>query len=835
MNEKLTHDILDALQKRAAEYGDPFHLKDDQVQVRCFQPEQHKHGDANPSASYTLGKYIYCFACGFKEGENRLAERLGIIVHSPGLTLIELAKAKNVPHEFLQLWGWRTQQGKDKPAKVVIPWFDENGIGTHAPANHFRHYINIDDGIGPRFTWDLPQNVLLKPYGVWRVKEFIETAKKAGIRSYIFITESEMDALTCWFHEIPACAIGGAQGWRSDWGSHFMGFEKVIIAQEPGTPGEQMITRIGKGLLQLKHETDGKLPDILACPFPEITKDMNAIHLSVGGNKSKFREILKGLMSQAVPVKPIIDSVEEKEKIESQRKAAEEHGRLVSLAGPLLTDPAVLYLAINTIEGRGVVGERRNIGLIRLAIRSRALKRPVNVEVNSPSGTGKTHVVVGTLSLEDSSSYYELTAGSERALIYLDAPLNNRTVYIQEPEGLAEGVGAAVLKSLVWEGRVKYDTVVKEDGGMVGRHIEKEGPTGLIICSTKTLEEQITNRLLRVEVDSSEEQTRRILESIAKSAAGTRSSVDNAGWHAMSILLGTPIEVIVLFAEYLANLVSVTALRIRRDFTHLLTLIAACAVEHNFQRTSNEKGQIMATVADYAMVYSLVDETFRAAQAEGILPADRTMVEAVIELTKSTKEKPGETPITQAVLRSYLKLNKSSTSYRVNRLLKLGYLINLNSGKGHMQLTPGTPLPDKPEPLPSPCKLAEHLVSIGHPELIIPWVDPLTGVRHDCREHLEEKYFDTAASTSQNPVEPSRVCKPSSGVSDKRFTSVEPIEPAEPSSMGVPEVQPKLNPEPSGVGSKPNASEGSMQDKKDIDGKAKCGVQPTQNDGWGEI
>ena len=163
---------------------------------------------------------------------------------------------------------------------------------------------------------------------------------------------------------------------------------------------------------------------------------------------------------------------------------------------------------------------------------------------------------------------------------------------MQEPEGLAEGVGAAVIKSLVWEGRLKYDTVVKEDGEMVGKHIEKEGPTGLIVCTTRPLEEQISNRLLRVEVDASEQQTRRILMSIARSAAGNGCSIDFTAWHAMSQVLGGDSEVVVLFGAFLAERVSVSTLRIRRDFTHLLTLIGACAIEHRFQRpvTSGRSG-----------------------------------------------------------------------------------------------------------------------------------------------------------------------------------------------------------------------------------------------------
>ena len=178
---------------------------------------------------------------------------------------------------------------------------------SNAPAYHIRHYINKDDGIGPRFTWDLPKATKLKPYGCWRFKEFIETAKLQGIPSYIFVNESELDNLTCWLHGVPASAIGGNQGWRDEWTSLFLGFDKLIIAQEPGSPGEEMVKHIAQAFHELGSAANGKIPEILACPFSEDVKDMNALHLSVGGDKAKFQEILKGLVSRAIPVKPILD------------------------------------------------------------------------------------------------------------------------------------------------------------------------------------------------------------------------------------------------------------------------------------------------------------------------------------------------------------------------------------------------------------------------------------------------------------------------------------------------------------------------------------------------
>jgi len=254
----------------------------------------------------------------------------------------------------------------------------------------------------------------------------------------------------------------------------------------------------------------------------------------------------------------------------------EERERLLVLAKQ---NPALLYKAICTVEDLGVVGERKNIGLIHLQIRSRALSRPVNIEVNSSSSAGKTQVVTGTLLLEDPSAFNELS--SEKALIYSEEPLYNRILYIQEPEGFAQGVGFVAIKSFIWESRLKYDTVVKEDGKFIGKHIEKDGPTGLIATSTITLDEQMSNRLLRLEVDASNEQTGRIIKEIARRACGNEEvNVDLSRWQALSSVLRKSVDVDIPFAPYLADHIAPSALRIRRDFTHLLNIIRASAVEH---------------------------------------------------------------------------------------------------------------------------------------------------------------------------------------------------------------------------------------------------------------
>lgn len=247
-NSKLSQVVIEALKTRAQSKGDEFDVSNDKATVRCFEPDRHQNGDANPSAEYTIGKYLICHVCGLKLGEKRLAQILGVGTVSRGLTLKELAEAKVISEDYLAEWGWRTQSAKDGQAAVYIPWYDMEGVQCTALAYHLRHYIYKDDGTGPRFTWDKPKHVKLIPYGVWRNREWLEESRTRGVESNIILCESELDAVTFWFHGVPANAYGGANFWRQEWAEFYEDFDHVFVCQEPDPAGVQSSRRVALDL-----------------------------------------------------------------------------------------------------------------------------------------------------------------------------------------------------------------------------------------------------------------------------------------------------------------------------------------------------------------------------------------------------------------------------------------------------------------------------------------------------------------------------------------------------------------------------------------------------------
>ena len=88
-------------------------------------------------------------------------------------------------------------------------------------------------------------------------------------------------------------------------------------------------------------------------------------------------------------------------------------------------------------------------------------------------------------------------------------------------------------------------------------------------------------------------------------------------------------NVVIPFASVLADLVPPVAVRLRRDFGALLTLIRVHALLHQASRPADEAGRIIAIVEDYAVVRHLVADLL-ADEVEVSVPAHvREIVEAV--------------------------------------------------------------------------------------------------------------------------------------------------------------------------------------------------------------
>src|SRR5262249_55205225 len=153
---------------------------------------------------------------------------------------------------------------------------------------------------------------------------------------------------------------------------------------------------------------------------------------------------------------------------------------------------------------------------------------------------------------------------------------------------------------------------------------ERPGPTGVILTTTQIrLHPENETRLLSVPVDDTPEQTRRVLASIAEHG---NEACDLGEWHALQEWLALrQTRVSIPFARAFAAAIDPVAVRLRRDFGALLSLIRAHAILHRATREVGEHG-VVATLEDYRVVRNLITDLIAEAAQVGASDAIRETV-----------------------------------------------------------------------------------------------------------------------------------------------------------------------------------------------------------------
>jgi hypothetical protein len=576
-----------------------------------------------------------------------------------GCTLEDYSEEKQLPEEFLRGLGVRDVTYLDKPA-VRIPYPDKEG---QEAAVRFR--VSLDGT--EKFKWRSGNKPL--PYGLSLLKE----ARRAG---HVVLVEGESDCHTLWFHEIPALGIPGVNNWRDGWASHLDGIEKIYAIIEPDHGGDTLREKL-----------------ISCAPIRERLyllelgehKDPSALHLA---DPDRFRERFEVALEDA---KPWV----ELERAEAEATSQEAWAHCNELAKA----PNILERFAAELAQSGVAGEARIAKLLYLAVTSRLLRRPVSIALKGPSSGGKSHVVERVLSFVPDSAYYALTAMSERTLAYSEEPIKHRFLIIYEAAGMSGEFATYLMRSLLSEGKVRYETVEKTSEGIKPRLIEREGPTGLIVTTTAVkLHPENETRLLSLTVTDTQDQTRAVMAALAEEASEAGPNFEP--WHALQVWLeGAEHRVWIPYAKILADLIPPVAVRLRRDFGALLNLIRAHALLHQASRDTDAGGRIIATIEDYAAVRELVVDLV----GEGVETAVPKTVRETVEAVKRLRECSNGEPVTVAELARKLELDRSTVSRRVRSAKDRGYLRDLEDNpRKPSRLVLGDDLPDDVQILPKP-------------------------------------------------------------------------------------------------------------------------------------
>jgi hypothetical protein len=626
-----------------------------------------------------------CFACGESGSLGKLAAKLGIAAggedHSNGLSVSELAQAKGISEDFLRSLGVAdgfVGGGSQRTPCVDIPYMDAGGQ-TFA----VRKRLSLS---GPRrFLWrrgDHPG-----PYGIWRLAE----ARQAG---WLVLVEGESDCWTLWYHHIPAIGLPGASTWRGEYASLFEGLT-VYAWRETDRGGE---TFIGAVVSDMR--------DLRIIQAPQEAKDASALYMM---DRDHFTDKLRALVASARLAS----------QIEAETLSAEVR-ELYAKAKPALENPGLLHQLVLATETLGHVDDRKNAAALHLALISRLSGRPISVVVKGASSEGKSHLVHKVLEVHPTSAAYVLSAMSEHALAYSEEPLAHRFLVLEEGVALDRRFTTYLVRSLLSEGRLRYETVEKTKDGLKPRLIEREGPTGLISTTTAhSLDAETETRLLTLATQDNPAHVRKVLRAIAdRRNRLVPGELPNGLTDALRWLeLAGERKVVVPFATWLAEQLPVEAIaaRLTRDFDALLAVVEASAMLHQCQRNRDEVGRIVATVADYAIAVATIGESFRLAANDSITARQRDIYGVV---------KSEENGISVRAVAQQVGIHPSSASRHLRALAVKGFLIDSHGdekGKAASYRV-GAPLPEEREVLP----LTEDLAAT-FPGLAANHVDPVSG------------------------------------------------------------------------------------------------------------
>jgi hypothetical protein len=572
-----------------------------------------------------------------------------------GLTLDQYAAVKVLPVSFLRECGLSDIVLSERSA-VRIPYL---GPDSEELAVRFR----IAEA-GDRFRWKSGSKPCL--YGLNRLVD----ARNAG---QVMLVEGESDVHTLWHHGFPAIGLPGANNWREDRDAKYLdGIDTIYIVIEPDQGGQSVRRWLRQSAIRARAK-------LLQLP----TKDPSAMHIAdPAGFKRAWQVVLLGSIPWTV--------------LETAERA-EERSEAWELCADLARSKDILAEFDRALSTVGLVGERRTAKLIYLAVTSRLLDRPVSVAVKGPSSGGKSFTVESVIEFFPAEAFYALTAMSDRALAYSTEPLKHRFLVIYEAAGMSSDFATYLIRSLLSEGRLRYETVEKTRDGLQPKLIEREGPTGLIVTTTSLrLHPENETRMLSITVSDTREQTMAVFLALAN---GSTQPSDLSQWHALqSWLAASMCNVAIPYAFALAEMVPPVAVRLRRDFKTILTLIRAHALLHQASRRKDADGRVVAEIADYAAVRELVADLVAEGTEVSVKAELRETVKAVADLLAD-----GRDDVKQADIKKALKLDKSAVSRRVAACLEVGLLRNLEDRKGRpARLVLGEPLPVEVELLPKP-------------------------------------------------------------------------------------------------------------------------------------
>lgn len=366
----------------------------------------------------------------------------------------------------------------------------------------------------------------------------------------------------------------------------------------------------------------------------------------------------------------------------------------------ILKNPRLLDVIIQDLQRCGMVGEETNLAVAWLVSLSRKLEKPLGVCVMSRSAAGKSTLLESISWMVPEEDKHQYTALTPQALFHMpEDELRHKALFLAEDVG-AESASYS-LKTIQSDGQLIIACTVKDEasGQLMTKTKIVHGPVALFLTSTsRSVDDELLNRLFVLTIDESAEQTGRIHESqrhehTLQGIIERRARPRLRRLHQNLQRLIRPLIVQNPFRDQL--IYQSRTLRSRRDHRKYLDLINVIALAHQHQRAVKSAQDIdgapfqyiEVTREDIARADALLSEVLPQTTDE-LWPASRRMLQTLRQWANELPLKNGTSHTwTRRDIRERTGWSDTQVRMVLSQLVEFEYLAQIgHGGRGNLVL-----------------------------------------------------------------------------------------------------------------------------------------------------
>jgi len=340
-----------------------------------------------------------------------------------------------------------------------------------------------------------------------------------------------------------------------------------------------------------------------------------------------------------------------------------------------LSEKNLMQRIDSLIEQSGVVGEKQTRLLLFVAATSHKMPNPLHMLVQGSSGSGKTHLISSIAKCFPSEDVISVTRITPKSLFnYTDDSLINKLFVIHDYDGLTPEAEFS-LRELISAKTISSSTTIKDAYNNLQSVIKTVHAHFASFSATTKAEIYYDNltRSIVVGVDETEEQTKRIIQYQNQKIAGIiGDKAENEARETLRDCIRTlkSYEVINPYADKV--MLPMEAKNLRRLNTHFQAFVSQITLLHQYQRSIDKSGRLIATPDDLKFAAELLlDAIF--IKTDELDSSTRQFFEQLKTWIK--KQSAGTThKFSQREIRQALNGSKSQVFRYMEELLRLEYI-----------------------------------------------------------------------------------------------------------------------------------------------------------------